>query len=803
MMRTGIITIWMFVVCSLSAQHSSYSRAKVWLNQAPISQLAELGIEVDHGEHKTGYYFISDLSEAEINRVQQAGFQVEVLIPNVTEYYANQPANTANKQSGGGCNNAYSYHTPNAFALGSMGGYFTYQEMLDNLDSMAARYPNLITARQAISSTTSHEGRPIYWIKVSDNPNTDENEPEALYTALHHAREPGSLSQMIFYLWYILENYNTNTEIQALLDNTELYFIPCINPDGYLFNEANNPNGGGLWRKNRRNNGGGEYGVDLNRNYGYEWGFNNSGSSPNPASDTYRGPSGFSEPETQNVRDFCNAHDFQIALNYHTFGNLLIYPWGFNDQLTPDSNSFRGMADYLTKENNYFAGTGSETVGYTTNGDSDDWMYGEDNTKNPIFSFTPEAGQQSSGFWPSSGEIIGICNDNMHQNLAVPRMLLNYGEAEDASPTVLQSTGGHLLFDLTRFGQLGDPLTVSIIPITSNITTVGNAQVFNLQRFESVLDSISYTLDSSVADGDAVSYVIAVNNGLYVSTDTVVKTYGTPIPLYTTDASATTGWNSQGNGNWGTTNTQFISSPSSFTDSPNGNYGDNENSSFGWVNTVRIPDSVESAVIRFYAKWDIEAGYDYVQFEATTPSAFTWTPLCGKYTKQGNNNQDPNQPLYDGIQSDWVLEEVDVSSFIGEEVYLRFQLVSDQFVNGDGFYFDELELFTIGVGDTTTVNDTSDTTSTTGLVQLASETQLLVYPNPATDQVIIDMAAPINAGELIIYDAAGKQVYREVLGKSGLPRHYINTSDWMPGVFYYQLLTPTKAWPVGRLVILD
>jgi len=102
-----------------------------------------------------------------------------------------------------------------------------------------------------------------------------------------------------------------------------------VNPDGYTYNENTYPNGGGMWRKNRRVNGGNEFGVDINRNYGYKWGYDNQGSSPDSSSETYRGPGAFSETETQAVKYFAEQHNIQITLNYHTYGNLLIYPWGY------------------------------------------------------------------------------------------------------------------------------------------------------------------------------------------------------------------------------------------------------------------------------------------------------------------------------------------------------------------------------------------------------------------------------------------------------------------------------------------
>jgi murein tripeptide amidase MpaA len=133
--------------------------------------------------------------------------------------------------------------------------------MLDILDAMAAAYPNLISAPQSIG--TSIEGRPIPFVRISNDPNVDQDKPEVLYNSLHHAREPGGLSQLIYYMWYLLENYGTDAEVTYLLDDRELYFVPCVNPDGYVYNQTIEPGGGGMWRKNRRDNGDGSFGVDL------------------------------------------------------------------------------------------------------------------------------------------------------------------------------------------------------------------------------------------------------------------------------------------------------------------------------------------------------------------------------------------------------------------------------------------------------------------------------------------------------------------------------------------------------------
>ena len=176
-----------------------------------------------------------------------------------------------------------------------MGGYYSPIQVLNELDSMRLFYPALISQKTAVGSQQTIEGRDVYCVRISNTPDQNTNKPKIQYNSLTHAREPMGMQQMMFFMWYLLENYTTNEEVKYLVDNLELYFIPVMNPDGFMYNYITDPAGGGMWRKNRRNNGSGEYGVDLNRNFGYKWGYDNYGSSPDPWSETYRGPSAFSD----------------------------------------------------------------------------------------------------------------------------------------------------------------------------------------------------------------------------------------------------------------------------------------------------------------------------------------------------------------------------------------------------------------------------------------------------------------------------------------------------------------------------
>ena len=173
-----------------------------------------------------------------------------------------------------------------------------------------------------------------------------------------------------------------------------------------------------MWRKNRVKFDDTTYGVDVNRNYGNYafWDAPNSGSSTDPQSDTYRGTAPFSELETQAIRDFCYKHNFKVCLNYHTFGNLFIYPWGALSCETPDSSLFRAWGTEMGTKTFLSIGIDWETVGYSTRGGTDDWMYLQDSTKDKILSVTPEIGNDLDGFWPIKDRIIPIAQEHLPMN---------------------------------------------------------------------------------------------------------------------------------------------------------------------------------------------------------------------------------------------------------------------------------------------------------------------------------------------------------------------------------------------------
>lgn len=156
------------------------------------------------------------------------------------------------------------------------------------------------------------------------------------------------------------------------------------------------------------------------------------------------------------------------------------------------------------------------------------------------------------------------------------------------------------------------------------------------------------------------------------------------------NASNLNNWTSSGQ--WATTTTKFVSSPSSFTDSPGGNYANNTTATLTFNNNIDLTGAL-GAELEFSTQWDIETDWDYGQILISTNNGSTWTPLAGLYTNLGTGSFQPNgQPLYDGTQTTWVNEKINLSSYIGQNVKFRFLLRSDGSVNADGWYVDDIKL---------------------------------------------------------------------------------------------------------------
>ena len=330
-------------------------------------------------------------------------------------------------------------------AVQMMGGYHTYSETLAELDSIHSVNPNT-TLVDTIGY--SLQGRAMVAFKISDNAAIDEqDEVEVMYCGLIHAREPVTLEAILVQIHHLLE-HPSDTEIVRLIETSEIWFVPIINVDGFVYNETTNPEGGGMWRKNLRDNGNGTFGVDLNRNWGFEWAkYANSSSYGN--SEVYHGSGPFSEPETQVMRDFCNAHEFTVAINMHAYGNFYNYPMGvYGINGCPDNTIYEDMVSTIALEINY-AYSSYGTAGF--GGDAACWQYAEQTTKPKIFSTLVESG---SWFWPTLEEAQQHCQLLLQANMNFLRrahdLQANPSRWLSASASYLDSTVDNCATDFTR-----------------------------------------------------------------------------------------------------------------------------------------------------------------------------------------------------------------------------------------------------------------------------------------------------------------------------------------------------------------
>ena len=243
----------------------------------------------------------------------------------------------------------------------------------DELAATAARFPRLA---KLVTVGTTLRGVPIQAVKVTTNARAlpDGRRPAVIYLGGQHAREWITPEMTRRLLHHVLDGYGTDPTLTKLVDTTELWFLPVVNPDGYdfTFTEGNR-----LWRKNLRdNNGDGQItdgdGVDLNRNFAEKWGYDNEGSSADPVSETYRGTGPESEPETRALDALFRRIGFEFLVNYHSAAELLLYGIGWQVSTpSPDDQIAVALAgdDAHPAVPGYDPDISAEL--YTTNGDTD------------------------------------------------------------------------------------------------------------------------------------------------------------------------------------------------------------------------------------------------------------------------------------------------------------------------------------------------------------------------------------------------------------------------------------------------
>ncbi|CAI2308691.1 unnamed protein product [Caenorhabditis sp. 36 PRJEB53466] len=298
--------------------------------------------------------------------------------------------------------------------------YHSFADVINYLNSLAITYPELVSV-QPIG--TSHEGRQIPLIKITNKRNGGVKRGIWVDGGIH-AREWVSPSTVLYFIHQLVTQYDKDAQIKQYVDQLEWYIVPLLNPDGYEYSRSSNDPEIRLWRKNRSppkciQQATGLFqpptttccqGVDLNRNF--DWFFGQVGSSTDPCSEIYQGAYAFSEPETAAVRDFVQRHRISTFLTFHSYSQILMYPFGHQVRTySNDLNDLRSTALTAAQALNsvyntqYKVGTGADTL-YPASGGSEDWAKGKAHVKYSfLFELRPEE-QVWDGFLLAENQII-------------------------------------------------------------------------------------------------------------------------------------------------------------------------------------------------------------------------------------------------------------------------------------------------------------------------------------------------------------------------------------------------------------
>lgn len=308
-------------------------------------------------------------------------------------------------------------------------GYHSYDELTVELQQIADDYPDF-TSLFSLGKSTAHlyylEGKENYedfqheiWcIKLSDNPELEEDEPNVYFVGEIHARETISLEVDLYLLNYLVEKYGVDDQVTDWINNRQIWFVPLMNPDGYkLVYDGDHL----AHRKNMRDNDNDEIpdsssadGVDMNRNFGYVWGPN--GTSSSPLSQIYNGPNAWSEVEVCYLRDLIQGRKFYAGITYHSQGEYVLYPLGHlpgacaYDHEIMDDLAVNMAATIPGIYSGTYTPLQAVDFGYTCQGTMGDWSYSEER----VFGYTVELART---FIPPLSQVEMICEDNLQAGL--------------------------------------------------------------------------------------------------------------------------------------------------------------------------------------------------------------------------------------------------------------------------------------------------------------------------------------------------------------------------------------------------
>ncbi|MFA5509450.1 MAG: DUF2817 domain-containing protein [Candidatus Cloacimonetes bacterium] len=575
---------------------------------------------------------------------------------------------------------------------GEMDDYYSFDEYVDFMQQTAIQYPELCHLEMIGSSV---QGRPIYFMKISDNVAQDEPEPGFRFISSIHGDEPVGYDLLIRLIQLLTSEYGSDARITEIVDNTEIWICPMLNPDGFVAGR----------RFNAQN-------IDLNRNY------------PMPSGDQH--PDGNSwAPENVAVMDFSQAHNFQLSTNLHGGSAVINYPWDYTFTLTPDNDLIREAALTYSRENSmvynspqFPEGVVNGAQWYVITGSLQDWSYGYTD----CIDLTAEIGANK---WPPASEL------PMYWDLNKESMLCLLEFVQNGVHGTVTSEGGMPLGDATihvvgndkvmNAGSVWGDYHRLLLPGSYTIRAEADGYIAHSRQvtvpasgrvdLDFVLmeagqtdfwgqirtvdgggiDDFSIEINTNpplTADADANGSFSFENiregyyNAKFIREDFVfyekqflltaednrmVFIYEEPDVLFEDAFDNMDNWTADQP--WGIIHYE---GDNRLTDSPSGNYANNINKSCRLTNPIDL-SQIENAKLTLLEKHILETNYDFAYLEASRDGE-NWQQLA----------------VFTGTQVGWAYRIIPIADYDGGDLHLRFRIQTDIYTTRDGIYIDDL-----------------------------------------------------------------------------------------------------------------
>jgi len=643
-----------------------------WDIKSDVKKLNSMNASIDYINKDTQTIIVYVYDDDEYNKISASGFDA-VKIPDLAKEYADE------------------LWIETKDTRDPLRAYYTLAEYETFMQNTATQYPNIC---QLVQFGTSVQNRPLYFMKISDNVNLEENEPEFRYVSTMHGDEVVGYDMCIRLIQLLTSEYTTSTRIADIVNNTEIWINPMFNPDGNNAHSRYNSNG-----------------IDLNRNFPLPIG------SQHPDGNAW-------QPETIAFMNHASAHNFNLSANFHGGALVANYPWDYIYPLCPDNDWFIQAALTYSTHNLPMYNSTEFDQGITNGAD---WYIATGTLQDWSYAYTSDMDltiELSYTKWPNSSQLDTYWSQNEESMLSYLEFV-----QKGLHGTVTNSSGSSLLATIHINTSGKDIITDVDVGDYHRVLLPGNYIVTaTADGYQSSTVNVTIPANTAVTHNFVLQPVITTDvtgtvidiNGIVVSAANVRLTFGTSVYQTTTDVNgffsivdipvetynlniSATGYGTynsllplidgvnkhtvilpsfifyddfeNGLTNWTVQSPWAILAQTSnhvLCDSPAGNYSNNLSLEARITNPISLVNIV-NASLSFDIKYALETSYDYLYVMASADN-INWSDLI----------------QFTGSITEWENISLSLNSFIGSNVYLKFKLISDTGVTADGVYIDKV-----------------------------------------------------------------------------------------------------------------